>query len=64
MRAVMKCRALEDRSRDFPRLAAYLRERAEGGVGLMVTGGVAPEPAFPRRRSIQTVVMPSRLAGT
>jgi len=33
---------LEDRSRDFPRLAAYLRERAEGGVGLMVTGGVAP----------------------
>jgi 2,4-dienoyl-CoA reductase (NADPH2) len=33
---------LEDRSRDFPRLAAYLRERAEGGVGLIVTGGVAP----------------------
>jgi 2,4-dienoyl-CoA reductase (NADPH2) len=33
---------LEDRSRDFPRLAAYVRERAEGGVGLMVTGGVAP----------------------
>ncbi|MEO8161749.1 MAG: NADPH-dependent 2,4-dienoyl-CoA reductase, partial [Arenimonas sp.] len=33
---------LEDRSRDFPRLAAYFRERAEGGVGLMVTGGVAP----------------------
>ena len=33
---------LEDRSRDFPRLAAYFRERAEGGVGLMVTGGIAP----------------------
>jgi 2,4-dienoyl-CoA reductase (NADPH2) len=33
---------LEDRSRDYPRLAAYFRERAEGGVGLMVTGGVAP----------------------
>jgi 2,4-dienoyl-CoA reductase (NADPH2) len=33
---------LEDRSRDFPKLAAYFRERAEGGVGLMVTGGVAP----------------------
>lgn len=33
---------LEDRSRDFPKLAAYFRERAEGGVGLMVTGGIAP----------------------
>src|SRR6478735_2126644 len=33
---------LEDRSRDYPRLAAYFRERAEGGVGLIVTGGVAP----------------------
>ena len=33
---------LEDRSRDFPKLAAYFRERAEGGVGLMVTGGVSP----------------------
>jgi 2,4-dienoyl-CoA reductase (NADPH2) len=36
---------LEDRSRDFPRLAAYFRERAEGGVGLMVTGGIAPNLA-------------------
>jgi 2,4-dienoyl-CoA reductase (NADPH2) len=33
---------LEDRSRDFPKLAAYFRERAEGGVGLIVTGGVSP----------------------
>ncbi|WP_188310255.1 NADPH-dependent 2,4-dienoyl-CoA reductase [Arenimonas fontis] len=33
---------LEDHARDFPRLAAYFRERAEGGVGLMVTGGIAP----------------------
>jgi 2,4-dienoyl-CoA reductase (NADPH2) len=33
---------LEDRSRDFPRLAAYFAERARGGVGLMVTGGFAP----------------------
>jgi 2,4-dienoyl-CoA reductase (NADPH2) len=33
---------LEDRSRDYPKLAAYFRERAEGGVGLMVTGGIAP----------------------
>ena len=33
---------LEDRTRDYPRLAAYFRERAEGGAGLMVTGGVSP----------------------
>ena len=33
---------LEDRRRDFPRLAAYFAERAAGGVGLMVTGGFAP----------------------
>ena len=33
---------LEDRERHFPRLAAYFAERARGGVGLMVTGGFAP----------------------
>jgi len=33
---------LEDRARDLPKLAAYLAERAKGGVGLMVTGGYAP----------------------
>ena len=33
---------LEDRSRDFPALAAYFGERAAGGVGLIVTGGFAP----------------------
>ena len=33
---------LEDRSRDYDRLAAYFAERARGGVGLMVTGGIAP----------------------
>ena len=33
---------LEDHRRDFPRLAAYFAERAAGGVGLMVTGGFAP----------------------
>jgi len=32
---------LED-SRDLSKLAAYFRERAEGGVGLIVTGGFAP----------------------
>jgi 2,4-dienoyl-CoA reductase (NADPH2) len=33
---------LEDHARDFPRLAAYFKERAAGGVGLIVTGGMAP----------------------
>ena len=33
---------LEDRAKDFDRLAAYFAERARGGVGLMVTGGFAP----------------------
>ncbi len=33
---------LEDHARDFPKLAAYFRERAEGGVGLIVTGGISP----------------------
>ncbi|NBU24333.1 MAG: NADPH-dependent 2,4-dienoyl-CoA reductase [Gammaproteobacteria bacterium] len=33
---------LEDKVADFPRLAAYFAERARGGVGLIVTGGFAP----------------------
>ena len=33
---------LEDRRKNIPRLARYFAERAEGGVGLMVTGGYAP----------------------
>jgi 2,4-dienoyl-CoA reductase (NADPH2) len=33
---------LEDHARDFDKLAAYFAERARGGVGLMVTGGIAP----------------------
>jgi len=33
---------LEDRARDFTKLAMYFAERARGGVGLMVTGGIAP----------------------
>jgi 2,4-dienoyl-CoA reductase (NADPH2) len=33
---------LEDRARDFPRLARYFGERAAGEVGLIVTGGFAP----------------------
>ena len=33
---------LEDKAGDFPKLAAYFAERAAGGVGLIVTGGFAP----------------------
>jgi 2,4-dienoyl-CoA reductase (NADPH2) len=33
---------LEDRARDIDRLAQYFAERARGGVGLMITGGYAP----------------------
>ncbi|UNB54283.1 NADPH-dependent 2,4-dienoyl-CoA reductase [Mycolicibacterium sp. YH-1] len=33
---------LEDRARDIDRLAAYFAERARGGVGLIITGGYAP----------------------
>ncbi|MDT8438995.1 MAG: NADPH-dependent 2,4-dienoyl-CoA reductase [Wenzhouxiangellaceae bacterium] len=33
---------LEDRVWDYDKLAAYFAERARGGVGLMVTGGIAP----------------------
>ncbi len=33
---------LEDRARNTDRLAAYFAERAHGGVGLIVTGGYAP----------------------
>ncbi|MGH8446041.1 MAG: FAD-dependent oxidoreductase [Solimonas sp.] len=33
---------LEDRSKNFPRLAEYFAERARGDVGLIVTGGFAP----------------------
>ncbi|MBK6592587.1 MAG: NADPH-dependent 2,4-dienoyl-CoA reductase [Burkholderiales bacterium] len=33
---------LEDRFYNYPKLAAYFRERAKGGVGLIVTGGISP----------------------
>ena len=33
---------LEERPGGFERMAAYFAERATGGVGLMVTGGIAP----------------------
>jgi 2,4-dienoyl-CoA reductase (NADPH2) len=36
---------LEDSRKHMPRLAAYFAERAQGGVGLIVTGGFAPNRA-------------------
>jgi 2,4-dienoyl-CoA reductase (NADPH2) len=33
---------LEDRFFNYPKLAAYFAERARGGVGLIVTGGISP----------------------
>jgi 2,4-dienoyl-CoA reductase (NADPH2) len=36
---------LEDHARDYPKLAAYFAERARGGAGLLVSGGIAPNRA-------------------
>lgn len=36
---------LEDRFFNYPKLAAFYRERARGGVGLIVTGGISPNRA-------------------
>lgn len=36
---------MEDRRKDFAKLAVYFAERARGGVGLIVTGGIAPNMA-------------------
>lgn len=36
---------LEDHARDFGKLAEYFAARAQGGVGLMVTGGFSPNIA-------------------
>ncbi|HNP03092.1 MAG TPA: NADPH-dependent 2,4-dienoyl-CoA reductase, partial [Agitococcus sp.] len=33
---------LEDRFYNYPKLAAFFGERAKGGVGLIVTGGISP----------------------
>ena len=33
---------MEDRFWNYPKLAAYFRERARGGTGLIVTGGISP----------------------
>ncbi|HKY90145.1 MAG TPA: NADPH-dependent 2,4-dienoyl-CoA reductase [Nevskiaceae bacterium] len=57
---------LEDRRKHFPRLAAYFAERARGGVGLIVTGGFAPNVAgwvspFAGRLSTSTAARDHRI---
>ncbi|HLA73008.1 MAG TPA: NADPH-dependent 2,4-dienoyl-CoA reductase, partial [Steroidobacteraceae bacterium] len=57
---------LEDRARDFPKLAAYFAARARGGAGLLVTGGIAPNRAgwtkpFAGKLSTRREVAPHRL---
>ncbi len=36
---------MEDRFFNYPKLAAFYRERARGGAGLIVTGGISPNRA-------------------
>lgn len=36
---------MEDRFFNYPKLAAFYQERARGGVGLIVTGGISPSRA-------------------
>ena len=36
---------LEEEKNGFERMAAYFAERAKGGVGLIVTGGISPNRA-------------------
>jgi 2,4-dienoyl-CoA reductase (NADPH2) len=48
---------LEEAERSFERMAAFYAERARGGVGLIVTGGIAPDErgrAFPGSAKLTT----------
>jgi 2,4-dienoyl-CoA reductase (NADPH2) len=57
---------LEDGTDQFPALAAYFAERARGGVGLIVTGGIAPnveaggDPFDPAAGTLMTSDMAAR----
>jgi 2,4-dienoyl-CoA reductase (NADPH2) len=47
---------LEDRAHHIDRLAEYFAERARGGVGLIITGGYAPNRTWsPPHRPAGTV---------
>lgn len=60
---------LEDRFYHYPKLAAYFEERARGGVGLIITGGISPNRQgwlLPAGGTMNTMgdVMPHRLVTT
>jgi hypothetical protein len=40
------------------RMAAFFEERARGGVGLIVTGGIAPNNAWAARRAFEPTAHP------
>jgi 2,4-dienoyl-CoA reductase-like NADH-dependent reductase (Old Yellow Enzyme family) len=60
---------LEDRAADTDKLAAYFAERARSGVGLIITGGYAPNRTdgccrsprswFPAQKRAGTVASPT-----
>ena len=58
---------LEDRARDFPKLAAYFAARARGGAGLLVSGGIAPNRAglgqAVRRKAVESARSGAASAG-
>ena len=45
---------LEEAEHGFERLAAYFAERARGGVGMIITGGISPNPEGGLGRSLCT----------
>lgn len=53
---------LEDKAADFDKLAAYFAERAAGGVGLIVTGGIAPNLRGWLKPMSGTLAMPWQVA--
>ena len=46
---------LEEADHGFERLAAYYAERARGGVGMIITGGISPNPEGGLGRSLSTL---------
>lgn len=54
---------LEEHEDGFQRMAAFYAERAKGGVGLIVTGGIAPNPQGATHRGGAVFDHPSQVAG-
>ena len=53
---------LEDKAADYDKLAAFFAERARGGVGLIVTGGIAPNLRGWLKPMSGTLAMPWQVA--